>query len=41
MIQKEHFEHYMETVDDPELADQLTILRLADVDELKDVLIAR
>ena len=40
-IQKEHVEHYIETLDDPELADQLTMLRLADVDELEDVLRAR
>ena len=37
-FQKEHVEHYIETLDDPELADQLTMLRLADVDELEDVL---
>ena len=30
-IQKKHVEHYIETVDDTELADQLTMLRLADV----------
>ena len=40
-IQKEHVEHYIKTLDDPELADQLTLLRLADVDELEDVLRAR
>ena len=40
-IQKEHVEHYIETVDDPELADQLTMLRLADVEALKEVLRAR
>ena len=40
-IQKDHVEHYIETLDDPELADQLTMLRLADVEELEDVLRAR
>ena len=34
-IQNEHVEHCIATVDDPELADQLTMLRLADVEELK------
>ena len=33
--------HYIETLNDPELADQLTVLRLADVEELEDVLRAR
>ncbi|CAH0481087.1 unnamed protein product [Peronospora belbahrii] len=40
-IQKEYAEHYIETLDDPDLADQLTVLRLADVEELEDVLRAR
>ena len=40
-IQKEHVKHYIETVDDPELADQLTMLRLADGEELEELLRAR
>uniref|UniRef100_A0AAV1UJ77 Uncharacterized protein n=1 Tax=Peronospora matthiolae TaxID=2874970 RepID=A0AAV1UJ77_9STRA len=37
-VQKEHVKHYIESLDDPEMADQLTILRLAGVDILEDVL---
>ncbi|OWZ22677.1 hypothetical protein PHMEG_0002591 [Phytophthora megakarya] len=37
----EHVDHYIETLGDPELADHLTLLRLADVDELEEVLRAR
>ena len=40
-IQQEHVEHYIETLDDHELADQLTMLRLADAEELEEVLRAR
>lgn len=40
-IQRKHVEHYIETLYDPELADQLTMLRLADVEELEEVLRAR
>uniref|UniRef100_A0AAV1T7G7 Uncharacterized protein n=1 Tax=Peronospora matthiolae TaxID=2874970 RepID=A0AAV1T7G7_9STRA len=40
-VQKEHVEHYNETLEDPELAYQLTILRLAGVDESEDVLRSR
>ncbi|CAH0479777.1 unnamed protein product [Peronospora belbahrii] len=40
-IQKEHVEHYIETLDDPDLAYQLTVLHLADVEELEYVLRAR
>ncbi|OWY91905.1 hypothetical protein PHMEG_00039308 [Phytophthora megakarya] len=35
---REHIDHYIETLDDPELADRLTLLRLADVDDLEEVL---
>ncbi|OWZ02012.1 hypothetical protein PHMEG_00026508 [Phytophthora megakarya] len=38
---REHVDHYIETLGDPELADRLTLLRLADVDELEEVLHAR
>ncbi|OWZ01200.1 hypothetical protein PHMEG_00027466 [Phytophthora megakarya] len=38
---REHVDHYIETLGDPELADRLTLLRLADVDELEKVLCAR
>ncbi|OWY91015.1 hypothetical protein PHMEG_00040576, partial [Phytophthora megakarya] len=38
---REHVDHYVETLGDPELADRLTLLRLADVDELEEVLRAR
>ena len=41
IIKKDQIEHYIETLDEPELADQLTVLRLADVEELEDVLRAR
>ncbi|OWZ01850.1 hypothetical protein PHMEG_00026691 [Phytophthora megakarya] len=38
---REHVDHYIETLGDPEMADRLTLLRLADVDELEEVLRAR
>ncbi|OWY99505.1 LOW QUALITY PROTEIN: hypothetical protein PHMEG_00029478, partial [Phytophthora megakarya] len=38
---REHVDHYVKTLGDPELADRLTLLRLADVDELEEVLRAR
>ncbi|OWY91042.1 hypothetical protein PHMEG_00040543, partial [Phytophthora megakarya] len=38
---REHVDHYIETLGDPELADRLTLLRLADVDEHEEVLRAR
>ncbi|EGZ05351.1 hypothetical protein PHYSODRAFT_342494, partial [Phytophthora sojae] len=38
---REHVEHFIETLGDPELADQLTLLRLADADDLEEVLRAR
>ena len=37
-IQKEHVEHYIEIVDDPEWTDQSMMLRLADVEKLRKVL---
>ena len=37
-IQKEHVEHYIETLDDPGLSGQLTMLRMADVEEPEDML---
>ncbi|OWY91594.1 LOW QUALITY PROTEIN: hypothetical protein PHMEG_00039755 [Phytophthora megakarya] len=38
---REHVDHYIETLGDPELAYRLTLLRLADVDDLEEVLRAR
>ncbi|OWZ02907.1 hypothetical protein PHMEG_00025450, partial [Phytophthora megakarya] len=38
IARREHVDHYIETLGDPELTDRLTLLRLADVDELKEVL---
>ncbi|EGZ10226.1 hypothetical protein PHYSODRAFT_338895, partial [Phytophthora sojae] len=38
---REHGEHFIETLGDPELADQLTLLRLADAEDLEEVLRAR
>ncbi|OWZ01404.1 hypothetical protein PHMEG_00027218 [Phytophthora megakarya] len=38
---REHVDYNIETLGDPELADGLTLLRLADVDELEEVLRAR
>ncbi|KAK1944848.1 hypothetical protein P3T76_003381 [Phytophthora citrophthora] len=38
---REHVEHFLETLRDTDLADQLRLLRLADADELEDVLQAR
>ncbi|OWY94111.1 LOW QUALITY PROTEIN: hypothetical protein PHMEG_00036252 [Phytophthora megakarya] len=32
---REHVDHYIETLGDPELADRLTLLRLADVDDVR------
>uniref|UniRef100_A0AAV1V8G7 R3H domain-containing protein n=1 Tax=Peronospora matthiolae TaxID=2874970 RepID=A0AAV1V8G7_9STRA len=40
-MHKEHVEHYIETLGDPEMADQLTILHLADANVLEDVLRAK
>ncbi|CAI5713846.1 unnamed protein product [Peronospora effusa] len=39
-IQKDHVDHYILAVNDPELADKVTMLRLADVEELEEVLTA-
>ncbi|KAE9006282.1 hypothetical protein PR001_g17246 [Phytophthora rubi] len=38
---REHVEHFIETLGDPDLADWLTLLRLNDVDDLEEVLRAR
>ncbi|GMF20526.1 unnamed protein product [Phytophthora fragariaefolia] len=38
---REHVEHFIETLNDRELADQLALLRLADADVLEDTLRAR
>ncbi|KAE9027647.1 hypothetical protein PR001_g11925, partial [Phytophthora rubi] len=38
---REHVEHFIETLGDPDLADRLTLLRLNDVDDLEEVLRAR
>ncbi|KAE9118506.1 hypothetical protein PF010_g8197 [Phytophthora fragariae] len=38
---KEHVDHFIETLGDPELADRLTLLRLSDADDLEEVLRAR
>ncbi|KAE9029104.1 hypothetical protein PR002_g10226 [Phytophthora rubi] len=35
---KEHVDHFIETLGDPELADRLTLLRLSDADDLEEVL---
>ncbi|KAE8902425.1 hypothetical protein PF005_g21719 [Phytophthora fragariae] len=35
---KEHLDHFIETLGDPELADRLTLLRLSDADDLEEVL---
>ncbi|CAI5706521.1 unnamed protein product [Peronospora effusa] len=40
-VKREHVDHYVETLDDRELADQLTLLRLSDADDLEEVLLAR
>ncbi|KAE9275578.1 hypothetical protein PF001_g26516 [Phytophthora fragariae] len=40
-VRIEHVEHFIETLDDPDLADQLSLLRLADAVQLEDVLRAR
>ncbi|OWZ07199.1 LOW QUALITY PROTEIN: hypothetical protein PHMEG_00020440 [Phytophthora megakarya] len=41
VARRERVDHYIETLDDPRLADRLTLLRLADVDELEEVIRAR
>ncbi|KAE9072333.1 hypothetical protein PF007_g26219 [Phytophthora fragariae] len=38
---REHVEHFIETLGDPDLADRLTLLRLNDVEDLEEVLGAR
>ncbi|OWZ02040.1 hypothetical protein PHMEG_00026468, partial [Phytophthora megakarya] len=40
-VLREHVEHFIETLDDRDLADHLTLLRLADGDALADVLRVR
>ncbi|KAE9338326.1 hypothetical protein PF008_g12120 [Phytophthora fragariae] len=35
---KEHVDHFIETLGDPELADKLTLLLLSDADDLEEVL---
>ncbi|CAI5706020.1 unnamed protein product [Peronospora farinosa] len=40
-VKREHVDHYVETLDDRELADQLTLLRLFYADDLEEVLLAR
>jgi len=37
----EHVEHFIETLGDPDLEDQLTLLRLSDANRMEDVLRAR
>ncbi|KAG3136510.1 hypothetical protein PI124_g23575 [Phytophthora idaei] len=37
-VLREHVDHFIETLGDPELADRLTLLRLPDADELEEVL---
>ncbi|POM61279.1 LOW QUALITY PROTEIN: hypothetical protein PHPALM_29726, partial [Phytophthora palmivora] len=37
----EHVDHYIETLEDQDLADRLTLLRLSDADDLEEVLRAR
>ncbi|OWY95910.1 hypothetical protein PHMEG_00033957 [Phytophthora megakarya] len=38
---REHVDHYIETLEDQDLAERLTLLRLTDVDDLEEVLRAR
>ncbi|POM65326.1 Hypothetical protein PHPALM_18976, partial [Phytophthora palmivora] len=38
---REHVDHYIETLEDQDLADRLTLLRLSDADDLEEVLRAR
>ncbi|POM76003.1 LOW QUALITY PROTEIN: Hypothetical protein PHPALM_6807 [Phytophthora palmivora] len=38
---REHVDHYIETLEDQDLADRLTLLRLPDADDLEEVLRAR
>ncbi|OWY95992.1 LOW QUALITY PROTEIN: reverse transcriptase, partial [Phytophthora megakarya] len=38
---REHVDHYIETLEDEDLAERLTLLRLTDADDLEDVLRAR
>lgn len=40
-IQKDHVEHYISTLDDPDLADHLAMLCLMDVKEMEEALRAR
>ncbi|OWY96645.1 hypothetical protein PHMEG_00033040, partial [Phytophthora megakarya] len=40
-IRREHVEHFIETLDDRDLADQLALLRLTDADDLEENLRAR
>ncbi|KAI9984169.1 hypothetical protein PInf_005462 [Phytophthora infestans] len=40
-VRNEHVEHFIKTLDDRDLADQLALLRIADADSLEDVLRAR
>ena len=37
-IRKEHVNHYIDTLDDRELAKMLTILRLGDAEDLQEIL---
>ncbi|KAG3177016.1 hypothetical protein PC128_g17043 [Phytophthora cactorum] len=37
-VLREHVDHFIETLGDPDLADRLTLLRLMDADELEEVL---
>ncbi|OWY96141.1 LOW QUALITY PROTEIN: hypothetical protein PHMEG_00033671 [Phytophthora megakarya] len=38
---REHVDHFIKTLEDPDLADRLTLLRLSDADDLEEVLRAR
>ncbi|OWY97356.1 hypothetical protein PHMEG_00032132 [Phytophthora megakarya] len=38
---REHVDHFIETLEDPDLADRLTLLQLSDADDLEEVLRAR
>ncbi|ETO58694.1 hypothetical protein F444_22926, partial [Phytophthora nicotianae P1976] len=40
-VRREHVEHFIETLDDRDLADQLALLRISDADALEEVLRAR
>ncbi|OWY90590.1 hypothetical protein PHMEG_00041213 [Phytophthora megakarya] len=40
-MRRKHVDHYIETLEDPDLAERLTLLRMTDADDLEEVLRAR